>query len=162
MLLSGQLLQWMLWSTFSSLLLCFCLQSSISEVHIPVEMSFGPAKDAQSLIQTCSSNIQRITHNSMSTGLSIHTWSPFPWKHSSSKTWAEHNGCQSCWGPVCLSLLTAAQIKSMVNQLGTRQDTSHLQDNLYGNKASSSCLTPSPNKNFKVKSLDIMKHLSYL
>lgn len=33
-------------------------------------------------------------------------------------------------GHLCLLLLTAAQIKSMVNQLGTRQDTSHLQDNL--------------------------------
>lgn len=50
---------------------------------IPVEMSFGGAKDFQSLIQTCSSNIQRITHNSMFRGLSIHTWLLFPWKHSS-------------------------------------------------------------------------------
>ncbi|KAA8586078.1 hypothetical protein FQN60_007647, partial [Etheostoma spectabile] len=63
--------------------------------HSLADMSYGKAesyrpvpRDFNTLIQTCSSNIQKITQNT-------------------------------------------AQIKSMVNQLGTSQDTSELQDRLY-------------------------------
>uniref|UniRef100_H3CBX7 Syntaxin-12 n=1 Tax=Tetraodon nigroviridis TaxID=99883 RepID=H3CBX7_TETNG len=76
------------------------------EVQGPVEMSLGGAKDFQSLIQTCSSNIQRITHNT-------------------------------------------AQIRSMVNQLGTKQDTSHLQDNLQQIQHSTNQLAKETNKLLK-------------
>ncbi|XP_003969293.1 syntaxin-12 [Takifugu rubripes] len=71
-------------------------------------MSYGgaAAKDFQSLLQTCSANIQRITHNT-------------------------------------------AQIKSMVNQLGTRQDTSHLQDNLQQIQHATNQLAKETNKHLK-------------
>uniref|UniRef100_A0A674PAY7 Syntaxin-7 n=1 Tax=Takifugu rubripes TaxID=31033 RepID=A0A674PAY7_TAKRU len=52
-------------------------------------------------------------------------------------------------GHLCLLLLTAAQIKSMVNQLGTRQDTSHLQDNLQQIQHATNQLAKETNKHLK-------------
>uniref|UniRef100_A0A4W4F165 Syntaxin-12 n=1 Tax=Electrophorus electricus TaxID=8005 RepID=A0A4W4F165_ELEEL len=75
-------------------------------------MSYGnteyrtPPRDFSSLIQTCSSNIQKITQNT-------------------------------------------AQIKSMVNQLGTRQDTSELQDKLQQMQHYTNQLAKETNKHLK-------------
>ncbi|KAM9737567.1 syntaxin-12 [Menidia menidia] len=75
-------------------------------------MSYGKAefrpmsRDFSTLIQTCSSNIQKITQNT-------------------------------------------AQIKSMVNQVGTRQDTSELQDRLQQIQHYTNQLAKDTNKNLK-------------
>lgn len=50
------------------------------QVHPAVQMASGGVTDFQSLIPTCSSNIQRITHNSMFPGLSGHAGVLLPWK----------------------------------------------------------------------------------
>eukprot|EP00064_Thunnus_orientalis_P003907 superscaffoldBa00000338_g3918 len=81
--------------------------------HTLADMSYGKAesyhpvpRDFNSLIQTCSGNIQKITQNT-------------------------------------------AQIKSMVNQLGTRQDTSQLQDRLQQIQHSTNQLAKETNKHLK-------------
>uniref|UniRef100_A0A673K024 Syntaxin-12-like n=1 Tax=Sinocyclocheilus rhinocerous TaxID=307959 RepID=A0A673K024_9TELE len=78
----------------------------------PAVMSYGrteqraPPKDFSSLIQTCSSNIQKITQNT-------------------------------------------AQIKSMVNQLGTKQDTSDLRERLQQVQHYTNQLAKETNKHLK-------------
>uniref|UniRef100_A0A8P4KF72 Syntaxin-12 n=1 Tax=Dicentrarchus labrax TaxID=13489 RepID=A0A8P4KF72_DICLA len=81
--------------------------------HALTEMSYGKAetyrpvpRDFSTLIQTCSSNIQKITQNT-------------------------------------------AQIKIMVNQLGTRQDTSELQDRLQQIQHYTNQLAKETNKHLK-------------
>ncbi|XP_065804413.1 syntaxin-12 isoform X1 [Labrus bergylta] len=81
--------------------------------HTPADMSYGKAetyhpvpRDFNSLIQTCSTNIQKITQNT-------------------------------------------AQIKSMVSQLGTRQDNSELQDRLQQIQHYTNQLAKETNKHLK-------------
>ncbi|KAG7225381.1 hypothetical protein INR49_027370 [Caranx melampygus] len=114
-------------------------------------MSYGKAesyrpvpRDFNSLIQTCSSNIQKITQNN-DVGC--------PGVKGTRGLGHPRNQYLSCLTTValtlCFVLTTAAQIKTMVNQLGTRQDTSELQDRLQQMQHYTNQLAKETNKHLK-------------